>query len=145
MADGNIDKILDNLLQVLPVFHKKVTRLGFGGVTGDLTPPQLAIMRMLGEGSLTATELANRLAAKKPQITLLVAQLVRMNIVERHPDLNDRRVIHLALSEHGHARFNEMKRKVKENVRERLGVLSPEDIEQMSSALETLRGIVAKL
>lgn len=80
MPGRDIDRILDNLLHVLPVFHKKVTRLGFGGVTGDLTPPQLAIMRMLGDGSLTATELANRLAAKKPQMTLLVAQLVRMNV-----------------------------------------------------------------
>ena len=145
MPENNIDRILDNLLHVLPVFHKKVTRLGLGGMIDDLTPHQLAIMGILGERSLTATELANRLAAKKPQMTFLVEQLVRIDMVERHPDIADRRVVNLALSEKGRARFIKIKKEVKENMRERLGALTPEEIDEMSSALETLRGIVTKL
>jgi DNA-binding MarR family transcriptional regulator len=144
MSERNTDAILENLLSVMPVFHKKVTRLG-RGITDDLTPPQMAIMGMLSRHSLTATQLADRLAAKKPQMTFQVEQLVQMGLVERCPDTKDRRVINLSLSEHGRARFDEIRTKVKANVRERLGALTPEDIEKMSAALETLKKIVAKL
>ena len=38
-----------------------------------------------------------------------------------------------------------LKQKVKENTKNRLAKLSPEELAQMSSALETLRNIVVKL
>ncbi len=144
MSEKNADAVLENLLSLMPVFHKKITRLG-RDITDDLAPPHMAIMGMLSRHSLTATQLADRLAAKKPQVTFLVEQLVQMGLVERTPDTRDRRVINLSLSEHGRARFNEIKMKVRENVRERLGMLTPEDIEKMADALETLKGIVARL
>jgi DNA-binding MarR family transcriptional regulator len=144
MSEKNADAVLENLLSIMPVFHKKVARLG-RGIADDLAPPHMAILGMLSRHSLTATQLADRLAAKKPQMTFLVEQLVQMGLVERTPNTKDRRVVNLSLSEHGRARFNEIKIKVRENVREKLGALTPEDIEKVSAALETLKGIIAKL
>jgi len=81
----------------------------------------------------------------KPQMTHLVDQLVGLGIVERSRDATDRRVINLALTDNGRVSLEDMKRKVKENIRNRLASLTPEELYEMSVALETLRSISDKL
>jgi DNA-binding MarR family transcriptional regulator len=68
-----------------------------------------------------------------------------MEVVERHPDSSDRRVINLVLSEKGRALLEEIKQRVKENVRLRLAGLTDNELTAMSSALEKLSIVVAKL
>ena len=145
MDDANIETILGNLLQILPILHKKVLRMDLGGVTGDLTRLHFAVMGVLSEGNMTVSELANILTMSKPQMTHLIDQLVRLGIVERHPDTEDRRVINLNLTDRGHLMLDGMKRKVNENIKNKLASLTPEELAQMSISLETLKNIVAKL
>jgi len=114
-------------------------------LSDNLTRLHLAVMGELSQTSLTMSELANTLMMTKPQLTHLVDPLVQLGIVERRPDTEDRRVINLALTESGRVLLGEMKQKVKENTKNRLAKLSPEELAQMSSALETLRNIVVKL
>lgn len=145
MDDANIETILGNLLQILPILHKKVLRMDLGGVTGDLTRLHFAVMGVLSEGNMTVSELANILTMSKPQMTHLIDQLVRLGIVARHPDTEDRRVINLNLTDRGHLMLDGMKRKVNENIKNKLASLTPEELAQMSISLETLKNIVAKL
>jgi DNA-binding MarR family transcriptional regulator len=145
MNDANIDCILENMIHIMPVFHKKLLRMDLGGVTGNLTRLHLAIMGMLSAASMTMSELAKILMMTKSQMTHLVDQLVGLGIVERHPDATDRRVINLALTDNGRVLLEDMKRKVKENIRNRLANLTPEELSEMSVALETLRNIGGKL
>jgi len=119
--------------------------MDLSGVTGNLTRLHLGIMRMLNEGGMTVSELARVSMVPKPQMTHLVDQLVRLGIVERRPDATDRRVINLALTEHGRALLGDLKRKVRENIKNSLAGLTPEELAQMAQALETLRSIGTRL
>jgi DNA-binding MarR family transcriptional regulator len=65
--------------------------------------------------------------------------------VERRPDENDRRVINLALTAKGRVLLDEGKQKIKENIKIKLAGLTPEELSEMSAALETLRRIGSKL
>jgi len=145
MNDADLNRILNNLSVVLPVFHKKLLRMNLGGVTGDLTRLHLGIMGMLSERSMTVSELARVTVIPRPQMTRLIDQLVRSSIAERSPDLTDRRVIHVALTEYGQVLAEDVKRKVQDGIRTDLGNLTPEELTEMSQALETLRRIVARL
>ena len=145
MNDANIDRILENMIHIMPVFHRKLLRMDLSGVTNNLTRLHLAIMVVLSAASITMSELAKILMMTKPQLTHLVDQLVRLGIVERSPDATDRRVIHVALTDNGRILLEDMKRKVKENIRIRLASLTEEELTQMSAALETLRNIGGKL
>ena len=146
MNDVKLERILENSLYILPVLYKKILRMDLGGVAGNLIRPHFAIMGILYEKNNTrVTELAKILAVTKPQITFLVDQLVKMEVVERHPDSSDRRVINLVLSEKGRALLEEIKQRVKENVRLRLAGLTDDELTAMSSALEKLSIVVAKL
>jgi DNA-binding MarR family transcriptional regulator len=145
MNDSHIDRILDNLVAIMPVFHKKLLRMDLGGVTGDLTRLHLGVMGMLREGRLTSSELSRMSAIPKSQMTSVVSQLVARGIVERHADARDRRVINLALTKHGGVLLDDVKRKVEQNIKESLANLTPDDLAAMSAALETLRSIVSRL
>ncbi len=145
MTDVDVDTILKDLIFLLPIFHKKLLRMDMGGVTGQLTRHHFAIAGMIGQGNMTVSEMARVLAMPKPQMTHLIDQLVEMGIVERHPGTEDRRVINLVLTNHGRTLFREVKEKVKEHMKIRLAGLTPQELSEMSHALETLRGIGARL
>jgi len=145
MNEAEIDRLLENLFSVLPIFHKKLLRMNLGGVTGNLTRLHLGIMWMLSAASMTASELARVSVVPKPQITRLVDQLANMGIVERYADSEDRRVVHLGLTDHGRVILRELKSKVQESIRSELAGLAPEELDEMAQALETLKRVGAKL
>lgn len=145
IKNAKIDSILDSLQGILPVFHKKLMRMDLSGATGNLRWPQFAIIKKLSAGSTTVSELAKITVMSKPQMTHLIEQLVRMGMVERHPDAEDRRVINLVLTEHGRKLLKDAQQKVRENIKNRLSGLTPDELAAMSSSLEMLKGILARL
>ncbi len=140
-----IDQILEDMILILPVFHKKLLRMDLGGVTGNMTRLHFAIMGILSRGSMNATELANNLMASKSQITHLIDQLVKQGVVERRHDDQDRRVTNLFLTEKGHLQLSDIELKVQANIREALSGLTRDDLRAMYDALETLRNIGERL
>jgi DNA-binding MarR family transcriptional regulator len=145
MNDINIDRILDNMFSIMLVIHKKILRMNLDGDADNLNRLHMAVMGVLSTTSVTMTELAKTLMMTKPQLTHVVDRLVKLGIVERQPDAMDRRVIHVALTDNGRKTFKDMRQKVKEKIKNRLASLTSEELNQMSTALETLRNIVGKL
>ena len=145
MDEVMVNRIIENMIALLPVFHKKLFRMDMDGIAGHLNRLHFAIMGILSAGDTTVSEMAKLLAASKSQMTLLINQLVILDIVERNTDTRDRRVIHLRLTEHGLFLCEEMKQKVIEKTREKLAGLQPDELKAMSEALTTLRNVLAKL
>ena len=145
MDNRIIDNILDSMAQVLPLFHRKLLRMDLGGVSGDLSRLHFGIMEILSERDMTVTELARMTNMSKPQMTAAIDKLVKLDVLERHPDEKDRRVINMVLTEHGRTLLREVRRKIKQSIRKTLSSLTPEELAQMSDALKVLREIGTKL
>jgi DNA-binding MarR family transcriptional regulator len=145
MNDPQIDRILENMFLVMLTIHKKILKKDLSGFPDNLTRLHMAVMGELSQDSMTMSELAKTLMMMKPQLTHVVDALVSLDIVERRPDEKDRRVINLALTEHGRVLLEESKQRVKEHTKQRLSALTPEELVRMADALETLRSIIAKL
>ena len=145
MDDTTINRILGNMFQVMLVIHKKILKKDLNVITDNLTRLHMAVMGELSQTSLTMSELAKTLMMTKPQLTHVVDPLVSSGIVERRPDEKDRRVINLALTAKGRVLLDEGKQKIKENIKIKLATLTPEELSEMSAALETLRRIGSKL
>ena len=143
--DQQIDRIIESLIVIMPVLHRKILRMDLKGVSGDMTRLHLGIMKKLNEDDMTVSDLARMSVVQKPQMTHLIDQLVKLDIVERHPDSTDRRVINISMTQHGRALHKVMKQKVREAVKKELSGLTPQEFSDMSGALETLRSIAAKL
>lgn len=140
-----INEILEDLIQILPIFQKRLIRMDLGGVTGDMTRLHFAIMGMLSHGSMNVTELANILMMTKSQMTHLIDQLVGLGIVEKQHDTKDRRVINISLTTQGLVLLEDVRQKAQANIKQVLTRLTEEDLKSMYGALETLKGIRERL
>jgi DNA-binding MarR family transcriptional regulator len=145
MEEVNIDRVLENMFHVMLVSHKKVLKMDVSGFPENMTRLHLAVMGEIGQNNLTMSELAKALMMTKPQLTHLVEALVTLGLVERRSDAKDRRVIILSLTEKGRVLGENMKRRVRENIKKRLANLTPAELRQMAAAFETLRNTIGKL
>ena len=145
MESRIIDSILDSVAQVLPLFHRKLFRMDLGGVSGELSRLHFGIMEILSYENMTMTELARITGMSKSQMTAVIDKLVKLDVLERHPDEKDRRVINIVLTEHGRTLLREVRRKIKQDMRKTLSSLTSEELAEMSVALKTLGEIGAKL
>jgi DNA-binding MarR family transcriptional regulator len=143
--DRTIDAILESLVAVLPVFHRRILRMDLGGTTGSLTRVHLGIMAKLSEGNVSVSELARASIVPKPQMTRLIGQLVATGVVARLDDPADRRVTLISLTERGRLLHAQVKARIEDNLRDELRALSPDELVEMSQALETLRRVVVRL
>jgi len=145
MENQNIDGIVENLFHILPVVHKKLLRMDIGDATGHLTRLHLAVMGIVARKNLPISEIARALVMSKSQMTHLVDQLVSLGIVIRLPDSRDRRMINIALTDHGETMLKKCRELVRQNVSNKLSCLSPAELAELSSTLEKLKEISLKL
>lgn len=145
MENDDLDGILENLFHILPIIHKKLLRMDLGGRAGNLSRLHLAIMGMLEERELAIFEIARRLVIPKSQMTRLIDQLVNLNIVARYPDVRDRRVINISMTDHGKVMLRERRELVKQAIRSKLSCLSPDELKDLSVALQKIKDIWSKL
>lgn len=74
-----------------------------------LTTAQLRLMLLLRENpGVTAGELASRLAVTPPTISGIVDRLVRLGLVRRDDDPNDRRLVRNFLTETGEVTYSKL-------------------------------------
>jgi DNA-binding MarR family transcriptional regulator len=127
------------------MIHKKLLRMELDGVTRNLSRLHLSIMGMLQEENLAVSDVARRLVIPKSQMTHLIGQLVDLEIVARHPDAKDRRVINISPTDHGKAMLKECRGIMDQTIRNKLSHLTPAELADLSMVLGKLKDIGAKL
>lgn len=114
MASGGIlnisskilDSVTEDLLSIPPIIfreiRRKLLRTALIGMDVDILPVHIGIMKQLDEaGTLHVAEIGERLQIARPQMTHLIDKLVDLEIVERHTDKTDRRMINIVLTDKG--------------------------------------------
>lgn len=94
--------IVDNVLKIVPEFEYQFGRPMKLLTKAELTNYQskvLSVLQFVKE--MTMSELADRLVMSKSQLTANVDVLVRLNLVERRTDPDDRRKIIIRMTEDG--------------------------------------------
>jgi DNA-binding MarR family transcriptional regulator len=140
------ERVAENLIALLPFYHKKIFGPGGQGITGM----QAAQYRILGvlkrEGNpLSMSELGKRQYISKPYMTILVDQLIQDGYVQRIPDTMDRRVINIAITAEGKRHLRQAASRYKENVKNILSDLDRQDLEDLCQSLEKLRNIISRI
>jgi DNA-binding MarR family transcriptional regulator len=68
----------------------------------DLTGPQLTVLKMLeGVGDLSLSELSERVRAQNSTVTGIIDRMEREGLVVRERSTEDRRVVHIRLTDSG--------------------------------------------
>ena len=138
------DKAAEYLLALMPFYHKHIVRTGYG-----ITGIQAAQYRVLGvlmkAGTLPMSEIGRRLYISKPYMTALIDTLIKEGLVERRPDLADRRVINISITEQGKKHLKQSITLYKNDLKDLLSTLDEHDLEELCASLESLKAILGKI
>lgn len=137
-----VDEALLSLRQILRATSMESRRLaraiGFSG-------PQLLLLRALEDrGTLTASELARVVSLSQATITPMIAALESRGLLHRKRSDEDRRRIHITLSEAGHQALKSVPLPMQETFARRFSALPRWEQHQLVSALERI-AVLAEL
>ena len=150
MKSEMLDTIAEDLFTVPPLIgrsiRRKLLRTAMAHVREDISPPHFEIIKTLEDaGTLHVTEIGEKLQIPKPQMTHLIDKLVALDMVERQPDVRDRRIINIALTSRGKTLLKKHRRMIEGAIRKSLTPLTDEELEELSTSLRKLRQILSKL
>ena len=108
----------------------------------ELTPQQYNALRLLAAerpGKLRTLDLAGRLVSRAPDITRLLDKLEQRGLIERDRPADNRRVVHVGITEAGLALLHELREPLRACHARQLGHLSPREIEDLIALLRAAR------
>jgi len=78
-------------------------------------------------------------------MTTLIDSLIAEGLVERHPDLHDRRVINISITDKGRERLTVVRSEIRLHLRSVISNLEESDLVELCSHGERLIGIVSNI
>ncbi|MDQ0203956.1 MarR family winged helix-turn-helix transcriptional regulator [Pectinatus haikarae] len=135
-------KISDSFLEVLFLMQHSILR----HIPLPIPVNQFAIMIILGdEGSMTFSEIGERLSIIKQQLSPLIDRLENDGLVKRFPDTKDRRRVRIKTTAKGRKFVTDHQQMIKLRLETTLVTLSEEEIKEFDNALKTLVNLFGKI
>ena len=100
---------------------------------------------LLYSHELTMSDLSKRLYVTKPNITLLVDKLEKLNLVERVNTSEDRRIFLIRLSEKGNVFIQEHTDRLVESYMDTFKNLDEKEMKLFKESIATLKSLMLKL
>ena len=117
-GDAGLEDVVDGLLEVTSRVHHVVCSVA---ARHDLTPQQLELLRMLAV-PVSMSAFAEELSCDPSNVTGLVDRAERLDLVERVPAPDDRRVRMLTLTAKGRRVRDEVNRDLAQQLADDLGL-----------------------
>ena len=109
----------------------------------DVTMPQMKVLMLLGlHGSLPVSSLAAQMSVSPPNVTGILDRLEQHGWVRRTPDLHDRRVVRVVLTDEGERFLDGLQQAGESRIRARLNEMVAEDRAALRRGLRALLGVM---
>jgi DNA-binding MarR family transcriptional regulator len=146
MENNNLDNIVENLLYILPIFHKKFLKIDVSNFCRDIHMSRLhlGILETIYHEKQPISEVAKKFLISKPQMTHLINQLVIAKMVEKKNNPKDRRVTDVTLTEKGLKTMTQCDEFLKKNLKCQLSFLNPDDQNSLAFSIQKIRDICFK-
>lgn len=113
--------------------------------TFGLTQPQFAVIEVIGHlGPLKVGEICTKMLVTGGNMTLVLDNIEKLGYVERVPNKDDRRAIHIQLTPAGHKLFDDVFLKHAENITRSMSILSAAEQETLGNLLKKLGTSLSK-
>jgi DNA-binding MarR family transcriptional regulator len=110
--------------------------------TERISPSQYNLLRILrgaGADGRTMREISDRMINRDPDVTRLADGMVKLGLVRRMRDTDDRRVVKLFITEKGLEMLARLDDAVEEFLKQALGGLGPKRLKQLRDLLSDAR------
>jgi DNA-binding MarR family transcriptional regulator len=135
VEDRPADAAAAGLIQLSGLVHGLYARTS---QRHDLTPVQARLLCILADGPRGMADLARCFGVEKAALTGLVDRVERRGLARRTPVPDDRRVLHVTLTDSGHRAAMAFHREVTRELGQLLSGLTPHDREAFRSAVAAI-------
>ena len=143
-----MDRVIAAILRFPPIFrkmHREIFARGQQKVGIAIASHHVMIMKILHEaGILSSTEIGEVLCVSKSQMTHSTEKLMKMGLVEKRPDIIDRRKVNIALTPKGETATQEIDKVLLDIIHERLSSFSDEDLEKLAESFDNIVEVFSK-
>ena len=141
-----LDDTTETILMFFPFFFKNLLKhKDKAETTPIMSPKSRALMILTKCGALSISEVGKKLYISKPNMTSLVDSLIEEGFVTRIDDKNDRRIIHIKITENGKKEAKELFNNAKEIIKGNLAQLDEKDLEDLHESIIKIKNIFSKL
>ncbi|QOX65714.1 MarR family transcriptional regulator [Anoxybacterium hadale] len=113
--------------------------------TGLVRTHFIILHELVGGKELSMSDLSEILHVTKPNITVLIDKLVKLDYVERVNNSQDRRVILIRLTGKGEAFIGKSSEELIKSVVQLLDYLDQEDLDVVKQTTQAMKTLIAKL
>lgn len=132
-------RTLDTFIKLTRCSNSVMARLAERGTIGDLTYSQFAVLEALYHlGPMTPGEVSQKVLKSGSNMTTVIDNLERDGLVRRERDANDRRVIHIHLTEAGLSKLEALFPGHVAALVEEFGILSAKEQETLGELCKKL-------
>jgi DNA-binding MarR family transcriptional regulator len=137
-----LDEIMNQLDELMSYQRRSFCE---HGPHRELSLPQLFLLVTLHErGTLTVSALAELLGVTAPSASTLIDRMEERGLVARERDAEDRRVVHVTVTEEGHTLLDEMVGMKRDRVRQVLSRMNAEELQHVVGAIHGLRRVLGE-
>lgn len=142
-------KRYDEMLSNLCVLHQYLKKSGFSyenfnGSQKISFNHNLTLMLLRGHEKLSMSEIKELVGTNRQNMTYIIDALVGTGLVKRMPDMNDRRVVNIMITDEGNKYLNEWKKDKIEDMTKIFVSLNDEDLEKMYNSIENIIDILIR-
>lgn len=141
---GEKKEKLKRLEEVFQEVARNIAIKIFQGADQNLTHPQFFMLKRLGKGSSTVSEMAEYMGVSLSAITSMADRLVKTGYVTRKRSEHDRRLVWLELTDTGREVMEETTSRRREIINGLLGRLPEEDLESLYVIYHKVLGFISE-
>jgi len=146
MDHATIQDLTERYFQCAYEVWKRGEALVRDEIGEQLTTDQLYILRYINQRQkVTTTELADVFCVHKSAITAMITRLTEKGLIGRTPDLQDRRIIYLNLTQEGKELFHKLQDKVFKIINALITQFEADEIKQFIRTYEKLAKILREM
>ncbi|MDO5835055.1 MAG: MarR family transcriptional regulator [Methanobacterium sp.] len=94
---------------------------------------------------LSISEIRNAMNIKKQNMTYIINQLEKKGLIQRLPDIKDRRLVKIKITNEGEEYINQWQIEAINNIKKNLSTLCKEDLELLLQSIKTIKLVLLKL
>jgi len=144
--EERLDSISENILLFFPLFYKNILKLAHKKTVKNPLNMQLRMLSMLTlTGMMQPSEIGIRMGISKPNVSALIDKAAELGYLERRPDEEDRRVIHIVITAKGRKFVANRFQVVRKSIKNNLSGLNSDDLDSLNLALDTFKKIISKM
>jgi DNA-binding MarR family transcriptional regulator len=142
-------KRLDEMLNNLYLFHQFLKKTGFNyenfnGPRKITFNHHLTLMLLKKDGKLSMSEIRELIGITKQNMNYIIDNLVGSGLVKRTPDMKDRRVVRVFITEEGNEYLVRWQENKIEEMKRIFASYDDEDLEKLYNSIETINNILIK-